>query len=95
MKNLICSLLLVPLFLFSWSSSAEALQDNKQTTQAECLQACWDQYQEDIKKCKDACWVCDVWILWCWSGHVDEECLADCKEAAKEAYEACKAECQG
>lgn len=63
-------------------------------TYAECLQRCFDQYTHNLDACDDACEICDKWFLFfCVTSHSDPACVRDCVKAAKETYEACKAEC--
>ena len=61
---------------------------------SDCLQKCFDQYNQNVRDCKETCWVCTFSILGiCISGHHDEACLTACRNLASEILEECKAEC--
>jgi hypothetical protein len=61
---------------------------------ADCLQRCFEQYTANLAACKDACEVCDTYILFiCVSWKLDQTCYTNCKQHAEEVYQACKAGC--
>lgn len=94
MKLFLTSLVTAAALTISAALPTSAQDDTKPDTYAECLQRCLDQYLENLEACHDSCWVCDVWILFCVSGHVDSKCFSDCSAAAKQVHEACKRECR-
>jgi hypothetical protein len=85
---------LLTLFLLGCLSIDTAAAQPPQTpSRAKCLQKCLDDFRDNMDECEDSCFVCDVWILWCWRGHTDRDCMETCSGGADDVYEACVAEC--
>ena len=63
-------------------------------SEAQCLQACFDQMIANNNACKKSCVRCTVRIfIWCVASEVNEACFGTCTATAKNVYTACANGC--
>lgn len=61
----------------------------------DCLRACLDEFQKNVKEGKRICRHCAVSILGlCVSTVIDSECVQSNLQKAEEIHEACKKDCE-